>query len=270
MNIASRTIATSRGLTAVIGLGLILASAQLQAQSQNTPPAPYGPYSSSPSNDAGHNWVPSRPKNPYWQAPGQSGDQASRQGSYNPQANRQTRSAPAQARNPYQQPAQQYSQQYAPRSYGYGQPSASYQQPASRPYSGQSPAYRNTPPGYYGNQSYRPAPAPSYGPSYGPGYSQAYRPPVRPYPRKKKNKRRFWGDTTPKDLMHPTKENWEQAWDDMMLSPYNAGEMPGGWYAPEVYLPNPVDIGDQFKDNAKDLPEQIKDMDVGNTVEDVD
>ena len=31
-----------------------------------------------------------------------------------------------------------------------------------------------------------------------------------------------------------------------------------------------VDIGDQFKDNAKDLPEQIKDMDVGNTVEDVD
>ena len=109
MNIASRTIANTRGLTAMIGLGLLLASAQLQAQSQDAPPAPYGPYSSSPSNDAGHNWVPRRPKNPYWQAPGQT----SGQGNNNPQANRQTRSAPPQARNPYQQPAQQYSQQYA-------------------------------------------------------------------------------------------------------------------------------------------------------------
>ena len=161
MNIASRTIATSRGLTAVIGLGLLLTIAQLQAQSQNTPPAPYGPYSSAPSSDAGHNWVPRRPKNPYWQAPGQA--------SGNPQANRQTRSAPAQTRNPYQQPAQQYAQQYAPRSYGYGQSTGSYQQPVRRPYSAQAPAYRSSAPAYYGSQSYRPSYGPSYGSSYGPG-----------------------------------------------------------------------------------------------------
>ena len=42
------------------------------------------------------------------------------------------------------------------------------------------------------------------------------------------------------------------------------GEMQGGWTAPEVTVPNPVDIGDQMQDNVKALPEQVKDMDVDN------
>jgi len=29
-------------------------------------------------------------------------------------------------------------------------------------------------------------------------------------------------------------------------------------------MPNPIDMGDQFQDNIKDLPEQIRNMDVGN------
>ena len=56
----------------------------------------------------------------------------------------------------------------------------------------------------------------------------------------------------------------------MINAPSNMGKMPGGWYAPEVYMPNPVDMGDQFKDTIKDLPEQIRDMDVGNEVVDED
>ena len=251
MNIASRTIASRAARCAALGFGLCALFSQAQAQTQDVPPAPYGPYSGSPSsqssNDYGHNWVPSKPKNPNWQAPARN--------TANQQA-RPPQQAPAPAQNYYQGYSQQqpYASPYAQR--GYSQP---YNPAYNRGYGN----YRQPTSGAYGNQPYRP----TYGQSY---YNRpVYRP--RPYPRKKKkNDRKFWGETSPKDLMHPTKENWEQAWDDMMLSPYHAGEMPGGWYAPEVYLPNPVDIGDQFKDNAKDLPEQIRDMDVGNTVEDVD
>ena len=50
----------------------------------------------------------------------------------------------------------------------------------------------------------------------------------------------------------------------MMNAPGRMGEMPGGWTAPEVTVPNPIDLGDQMQDNAKDLPEQVKDMNVDN------
>ncbi len=64
--------------------------------------------------------------------------------------------------------------------------------------------------------------------------------------------------------MNPGKRNWENSWDDMINAPGRMGEMPGGWTAPEVTVPNPIDMGDQVQDNVKDLPEQIKDMDVDN------
>ncbi len=66
--------------------------------------------------------------------------------------------------------------------------------------------------------------------------------------------------------MNPGKRNWENSWDDMINSPSRMGTMPGGWTAPEVTMPNPIDMGDQMQDNLKDLPEQMKDMDVGNDV----
>ena len=84
------------------------------------------------------------------------------------------------------------------------------------------------------------------------------------------DKRKPWKDSGPSKWFNPTKENWEDSWEDMINAPSNMGEMPGGWYAPYVSMPNPIDVGDQFKDNMKDLPEQIRDMDVGNEVVDDD
>ena len=64
--------------------------------------------------------------------------------------------------------------------------------------------------------------------------------------------------------MNPNKGNMEQGWDDMINAPSRMGTMPGGWNAPEVTMPNPIDMGDQLQDNVKKLPEQIRDMNVGN------
>jgi hypothetical protein len=64
--------------------------------------------------------------------------------------------------------------------------------------------------------------------------------------------------------MNPNKGSLEQGWDDMMNAPSRMGTMPGGWNAPEVSMPNPVDMADQVQDNVQDLPEQVRDMDVGN------
>ena len=44
------------------------------------------------------------------------------------------------------------------------------------------------------------------------------------------------------------------------------GEMPGGWTAPEVTVPNPIDMGDQMQDNVQDLPDQMRDGNIGNDV----
>jgi hypothetical protein len=70
--------------------------------------------------------------------------------------------------------------------------------------------------------------------------------------------------------MKPSKDNWEDSWDDMINAPSRMGEMPGGWTAPEVTVPNPIDMGDQVQDNMRDLPEQMKDGNIGNTVTDTD
>lgn len=78
---------------------------------------------------------------------------------------------------------------------------------------------------------------------------------------------KFWGRSGPSRWMNPNKDNLEQGWDDMMNAPSRMGEMPGGWTAPEVTVPNPIDMGDQIQDNVKDLPEQMKNMDVGNDVQ---
>jgi hypothetical protein len=178
----------------------------------------------------------------------------------------------------------------------YGQPANNYYQARPQTYTPQSSGayapYRSAPQtrGYYddGISAFNLRPnANRYGAS---PYNNAYRSPYGAYNRPmyrrpppstsrfkgnkfKDNKfwgesNKFWGDSPPDKWFPPKKDNWETAWDDMINAPSRQGQMPGGWYAPEVYFPNPVDVGDQFKDNAKDLPEQIKDMDVGNTVED--
>ena len=79
-----------------------------------------------------------------------------------------------------------------------------------------------------------------------------------------RNYNKFWGRSGPSRWINPGKRNWENSLDDMINTPGRMGGMPGGWAAPEVTAPNPVDMGDQMQDNVKDLPEQIKDMDVNN------
>lgn len=74
----------------------------------------------------------------------------------------------------------------------------------------------------------------------------------------------FWGQSGPGTWTNPNKQNMEQAWDDMINAPGRMGTMPGGWNAPEITMPNPVDMGDQFQENIQDLPDQIRNMDVGN------
>jgi len=66
--------------------------------------------------------------------------------------------------------------------------------------------------------------------------------------------------------MNPNKRNWENSWDDMINAPSRVGEMPGGWTAPEVSVPNPIDMGDQVQDNVQDLPDQMRDGNIGNDV----
>ncbi len=74
----------------------------------------------------------------------------------------------------------------------------------------------------------------------------------------------FWGNSGPGAWMNPNRHNLSQGWDDMLNAPSRMGDMPGGWSAPSVSMPNPVDVGDQFKDNARNLPDQMRNMNSGN------
>ena len=48
------------------------------------------------------------------------------------------------------------------------------------------------------------------------------------------------------------KDRFADGWDDMLNAPSDMGEMPGGFTAPSVSMPNPVDVGDEFDDAARD------------------
>lgn len=56
------------------------------------------------------------------------------------------------------------------------------------------------------------------------------------------------------------KDKFGDAWDDMLNAPSDMGEMPGGWTAPSVSVPNPVDVGDEFGDAARDAPDQMRNV----------
>jgi len=63
------------------------------------------------------------------------------------------------------------------------------------------------------------------------------------------------------DRVQNKMEDW---WDDMINAPHDMGRMPGGWKAPSISMPNPVDVGDQFGNQFDKLPGQVREMDVGN------
>lgn len=78
-----------------------------------------------------------------------------------------------------------------------------------------------------------------------------------PWGRRGGGNRDPFGDRGPRDWIDPDKRSISRNWDDMLNSPSRMGEMPGGWSAPSVSAPNPVDVGDEFNDAARDLPEQM-------------
>ncbi len=56
------------------------------------------------------------------------------------------------------------------------------------------------------------------------------------------------------------KDSFADSWDDMLNAPSDMGEMPGGFYAPSVSVPNPVDVGDEFDQAARDVPGQLENV----------
>jgi len=56
------------------------------------------------------------------------------------------------------------------------------------------------------------------------------------------------------------KDKFADGWDDMLNAPSDMGEMPGGFTAPSVSVPNPIDVGDEFDNAARDAPEQMRNV----------
>ena len=55
-------------------------------------------------------------------------------------------------------------------------------------------------------------------------------------------------------------EGFAEMWEDMINAPADMGEMPGGWTAPSIGVPNPVDVQREFRDAAPELAREIPDM----------
>ena len=56
------------------------------------------------------------------------------------------------------------------------------------------------------------------------------------------------------------KDSFADSWDDMLNAPSDMGELPGGFNAPSVSVPNPVDVGDEFDSAARDVPGQMRNV----------
>jgi hypothetical protein len=55
-------------------------------------------------------------------------------------------------------------------------------------------------------------------------------------------------------------DRFADRWDDALNAPSDMGEMPGGWNAPSISAPNPVDVGDEFGDASRDAPDQMRNV----------
>lgn len=66
-----------------------------------------------------------------------------------------------------------------------------------------------------------------------------------------------FGNRGPGDWFNPNRGSMSRNWDDMLNVPSRMGEMPGGWNVPSVSVPNPIDVGEEFSDAAREVPEQM-------------
>ncbi len=53
------------------------------------------------------------------------------------------------------------------------------------------------------------------------------------------------------------KEGVAEMWEDAIKGPHRLGKMPGGWKAPSISVPNPVDVTDTFGQRWRCLPSEI-------------
>ncbi len=54
------------------------------------------------------------------------------------------------------------------------------------------------------------------------------------------------------------REGLGNMWDDLLNAPNEAGQMPGGWTAPSISVPNPVDVQREFEKASKQVPDEIR------------
>ena len=136
------------------------------------------------------------------------------------------------------------------RDWGYGTPYSS------------GPSLGGSGPGF-GSPSFNTGRGPGFGTSRGPGYKgPKNRKRGRDYPWGGKDmpwdsKSMPWSSKKGRGGSWFDKDKMADAWDDMINAPSDMGEMPGGWSAPSVSMPNPVDVGDEFDRAARDLPDQM-------------
>lgn len=56
------------------------------------------------------------------------------------------------------------------------------------------------------------------------------------------------------------KEGIAEMWEDAIKGPHRLGKMPGGWKAPSISVPNPVDVTDTFGRRWRGLPTEISEQ----------
>jgi len=162
----------------------------------------------------------------------------------------------------YSRPAQP---QYPPQMGGYGRP-APYGRPV--PYAGgTSYGPRGYYPGPYGT---RPGPWNNGGWNRGPwggnrGFGNWFGGNRGPYGNNgpfgnMMGRNGIWGMRPDEWMTSNPEDGFSYMWDDMINAPSEMGEMPGGWNAPSVSVPNPVDVGSEFRREAPNLMREIPDM----------
>lgn len=128
----------------------------------------------------------------------------------------------------------------------------------------QRPSRGAAPPPRYGNAPYQRRSGPTWGGSRNPfnngpwgNKNQSWRPESW-----FSDRRPIFGKKGPSEWFDRDdyKDGLGDMWDDLLNAPANAGKMPGGWYAPTINVPNPVDVGDEFENAATDMPGEAREQ----------
>ncbi|HBS25750.1 MAG TPA: hypothetical protein DD827_01265 [Gammaproteobacteria bacterium] len=154
---------------------------------------------------------------------------------------------------------------FQPRNRGYGNPGYSNQQAYGNRggYQGQRPPA----PPMVGYRPYPPPPQYRGGPGWGNGQNNFGPFGNGPFSGMPFGNGKMWSGGPFGWFAEGPKEGMANAWEEMLHAPSDMGDMPGGWSFPDISVPNPVDVGDQFGEAgetlATELPEfarEIPDM----------